>query len=297
MPVGINPTKQFKEPWHITDEFDSTYWSGLDANLYANSSGVNVFLDELVSLQFTLSEQVTPYYGYSNYVPQKMYRGQRIVAGSFTINFKYTHYIYGMLKKLREPGNGTSIKTKATPSKGNSAVDHAKVAMEMQRVGPLGIADFGTAVFEALSATIPRSSAATEVSKVQTNSLKFISASAKELYWTNEGDRIAKAESNSFYSDQVPSNKEKFSGPANGLTINVIYGSEEPSVVFKPNSKGEMSYANSFSDATDISRVYTKGVLSGVEITGVAHAIDDSGRPIMEIYNFIARDWITMAEL
>lgn len=89
-----------KEPWHIIDEFDSTYWSGLDVSIYAGP----YLLDEVVNLSFQVAEQVIPYYGYAHYTAQRMHRGQRLITGTFTINFKQSHYLLKVLDKLSESG-------------------------------------------------------------------------------------------------------------------------------------------------------------------------------------------------
>jgi hypothetical protein len=65
-----------REPYFLVDQFDSTYWSGLSVSVYAGP----FLLDEAVSIQFQVSESVTPYYGYANYTAQRMPRKVQPVA-------------------------------------------------------------------------------------------------------------------------------------------------------------------------------------------------------------------------
>ena len=85
--------------WRVVDQFDSTYWSGDDLQIYAN----DILLDT-VQLTYQVIEQVVPYYGYASFVPDRLHHGTRLISGELTINFKKYHYLYALLGYLTRSG-------------------------------------------------------------------------------------------------------------------------------------------------------------------------------------------------
>ncbi len=73
--------------------FSEDYFSGADVNIFFG----DVWVDEAISLQFGVSEKVLPIYGYQSFVFDTVVRGQRIVQGSFGINFKTAGYLQQVL--------------------------------------------------------------------------------------------------------------------------------------------------------------------------------------------------------
>lgn len=69
--------------------FPEDYFSGCDVNVYFG----DVWVDEIVSIQFAMQEQVLPIYGYNSYTYDAIARGNRIIQGSFRINFKESLYL------------------------------------------------------------------------------------------------------------------------------------------------------------------------------------------------------------
>ena len=53
-------------------------------------------------LQFVLAEQVLPIYGYNSYTFDDVLRGNRIIQGTFRINFKDRGYLFGLLEHILE---------------------------------------------------------------------------------------------------------------------------------------------------------------------------------------------------
>ncbi|WDI05124.1 hypothetical protein PUW25_25285 (plasmid) [Paenibacillus urinalis] len=74
--------------------FNEDYFSGADVNLFFG----DIWVDEATSIQFALSEQVLPVYGYHSYTMDTVARGQRMVQGQFSINFKGVGYLKEVLK-------------------------------------------------------------------------------------------------------------------------------------------------------------------------------------------------------
>lgn len=82
----------------VTDQYNSRYYSGEDISIYFN----DIYLDDVQSLQYQVTENVLPIYGYSSYSYSFAARGNKIIQGSFTINFKRSFYIQEILNKITE---------------------------------------------------------------------------------------------------------------------------------------------------------------------------------------------------
>lgn len=110
-------------PWVVVNEWRSAYYSGLDVSMYFNE----VYMDEIVQLQFQEVEQARPLYGYADYVFRKISRGSRLVQGTFTINFKESAYIPKLLAVLRNDAElHSDIANLEAYRTGNEAVSSAQ---------------------------------------------------------------------------------------------------------------------------------------------------------------------------
>ncbi|MEK1829059.1 hypothetical protein AAAC51_07870 [Priestia megaterium] len=74
----------------------ASYYSGTDIRIYFG----DMWLDEIVEIQWSVQEQVAPIFGYSSFTWDKVARGNRIVQGSFSINFKEVGYLQTILNSL-----------------------------------------------------------------------------------------------------------------------------------------------------------------------------------------------------
>ncbi len=88
------------EPAVNYERFPSKYFSGANVRIYFDT----VFVDEITHLQFTLTEQVMPVYGFASYTYDDVFRGTRLVEGTFRINFRERDYLRTLLYRqdLRE---------------------------------------------------------------------------------------------------------------------------------------------------------------------------------------------------
>ena len=83
--------------------FPEEYFSGCDVSIYFGDTWV----DEIVSLNFAMVEQLQPIYGYNSLVYDDMAKGTRIVQGSFRLNFKESGYLRNVLKKYTQTQNSS----------------------------------------------------------------------------------------------------------------------------------------------------------------------------------------------
>lgn len=78
--------------------FSNDYFTGSDVSFYMG----DIWIDDIVDLEFAVIEQSMPVYGYASYTPDIIIKGNRIIQGAFTINFKSVGYINEVLR-YRDP--------------------------------------------------------------------------------------------------------------------------------------------------------------------------------------------------
>ena len=72
------------------------YFSSLDTEVYFGAQQI----DEIVAIDFAISEPKLPIYGYNSFYPNRMVNGRRTVQGTFAINFTHTMYLLNILNSI-----------------------------------------------------------------------------------------------------------------------------------------------------------------------------------------------------
>ena len=72
------------------------YFSSLDTEVYFGAQQV----DEIVAIDFAISEPKLPIYGYNSFYPNRIVNGRRTVQGTFAINFTHTMYLLNILRDI-----------------------------------------------------------------------------------------------------------------------------------------------------------------------------------------------------
>lgn len=91
--------------------FSNDYFTGSDVSLYLG----DIWIDDIVDFEFSMTEQIMPVFGYASYTADAFVRGNRIIQGSFTINFKSVGYINEVLKH-KDPIKRLYSQGKSLPS-------------------------------------------------------------------------------------------------------------------------------------------------------------------------------------
>lgn len=78
--------------------YDREYFSGSQVSVYIG----DVWVDEVVMLDYTVSENRAPIYGYASRRFDAVTNGNILVQGSFAINFKESGYLYVILQRYRD---------------------------------------------------------------------------------------------------------------------------------------------------------------------------------------------------
>ena len=80
----------------VAYEFD--YFSASQMSIYIG----NILIDDISSIQFTVSQSKRPIYGYASQYFHTLADGQIIVEGQFSIPFKEADYILASLQRYQE---------------------------------------------------------------------------------------------------------------------------------------------------------------------------------------------------
>lgn len=73
------------------------YFSSLDAEVYMGGERI---LD-IVRIDFSYEEKKMPFYGFNSFWPSRVFTGQKIIQGTFVINFTEPGYIAKLLQRIK----------------------------------------------------------------------------------------------------------------------------------------------------------------------------------------------------
>ena len=72
------------------------YFSSLDSDVYFGS----ILIDELTAINFSVTENKMPIFGFNSFIANRMIAGQRVIQGAFAINFTKTNYLLNILNNI-----------------------------------------------------------------------------------------------------------------------------------------------------------------------------------------------------
>jgi hypothetical protein len=258
--------------WKTVDQFAQTFWSGLDCRIFAN----DVFLEDVLELQWTLQEAVAPLFGYHDYTYSTVMHGARRVNGSFRINYTRESFIFELLRELENrPGTRTNRPTASRRSDAFEAAQTGRADLEY---------------FTALAAgdgTPPRDSKSRP--RFDPKLLKKVAEDFERAIWGEQprhgrGEKVKSVVNELLQETSDRTSRFELSSRFN---LNLVFGSVHPGAVGRRQSTGVTGSQGKKEVELPIS---TSTRIVGVCLTGYERVVDDSGRPIMETYQFIARD-------
>lgn len=74
--------------------YGGEYFCASDVKIYIG----DIWVDDAIAISYQMEEKVTPVYGYASYTYDDIARGQRLVTGGLSINFKSAGYMNNVLK-------------------------------------------------------------------------------------------------------------------------------------------------------------------------------------------------------
>jgi hypothetical protein len=262
--------------WKSLDEFHQTYWSGLDAQVFAG----DVFLDELITLQWRLDEVVAPLFSYASYTYDSVMHGARRVSGSFMINFKRQGYLYELLeqwdKKVPIPNRAPRDWTRDEAFR-LARHGHATVEDLTAMAGQAGFPVRNLGGFQ----------------KLDHKTLGRVADAFEKAIW-DEPQREKSPQVQSVrgaLTARTESNRPRFR-LSHPVELAIHFGSvAQQGASARVQGAGLVGYGGDTNENAALP-VGTSLKLSGVVLTSREQVLDDSGRPVLENYGFIARDVI-----
>ena len=74
------------------------YFSSIDTDVYFG----DLLIDEMVAFDFVIEEKKIPIFGYNNFVPKRIITGQKVIQGSFAINFTRSYDMHYILENVAD---------------------------------------------------------------------------------------------------------------------------------------------------------------------------------------------------
>jgi hypothetical protein len=277
--------------------YDIEYFSGSSASLFVG----DVWVDEVTSISYQVSQERVPLYGYGDQLFRDVSKGQVLVQGQFSINFKEAGYLWLILQRYRRMMKGLeeTYKTKKSTNmnryniekiiNGETAGD-GKTSVYRKNETLQGLAQeyakeqagaFGKKgvvrteeQFKSRSdaaASLTGYSAATRAAAAgfgndkSVGTVEGIFETFEDYIWNTEGNKITNSYNVS--ENRRADNRRADSPSLNPFDIYLVYG----------------DFASDRSN-------HTIQKIQDVYITGSAKQIVANSENIQEVYQFLARD-------
>jgi len=210
----------------------------------------DTLLDEIVNIQFQLVENALPLYDYADYSFKTVVKGTRIVQGTFSINFTPEDAV---LKALR-PATAQK-QTSPVPSTPTEAIFPSTVDIQSL----LGMSN------EQLTDTANK---------------------LRNEYWLLETPSLTEEDIEKLVSVNAP----YFGTTPSILVIKYLNKSFDYDQI-RPVDADDVTLKSDLNPADySISQEKTTLTIVDVHITGAGQAIDDSGKNLLNVYNFVGKD-------
>lgn len=82
----------------ITSAVLKRYYSVIDAEIYFE----NEYVEDIADINWGITQNVMPLFGYNSYIYDEVARGSRLIRGTFNINFISPNYLFDLLNRLDE---------------------------------------------------------------------------------------------------------------------------------------------------------------------------------------------------
>lgn len=236
-----------------SSSFSKEYFSGTNIQIYFGDT----WIKEATGLEYTLTENVAPIYGFASHTFDRIARGTRLVQGSFTINFEESGYLQTVLHRLSNKMNQAS--------ESSTGVVYEDIEKGILKNGGLS------------SLTIE------QLLKAEGLTYSEAIKSFQDAYWGEGtlGRQYENRERGTYFNPVNPDMPDI--GTFNemdqaGFNILVNFGRNI-----------DLSRAKCFNGAIDNS-VKTTQTIMNVQLTGVSKMIGLGNQPVQEQYQFVAKD-------
>ena len=250
------------DQWRVVDRFDTSYYNGLDVRVMLG----DYVLSEVVGLSYELMENATPLFGYASYTYDRVVRGTRLIRGQFTINFKQAGYIVWLVNRYLTVASGGQL----------SGTRRLQASITGLRKGESNLPAIRDDIRRAVQRRV----------KGQSDEIEHVVNALRTHFWgeTSPSGREDVPYAPIFMQSDVP------------LRLFIAYADpqlKDARGVFLQRPVDTVDGRPVVtSTVTGRAELFQAEELVGVQILGYSKAIDDSGRNLLEQYQFIARDII-----
>jgi len=284
------------------------YFSGIDAKVFFG----DVWVDDVVTIQYSVSQNKIPIYGYASQLYDAVARGTVIVNGSLTIAFKEMGYLNMVQRLIETQRQGSRNALEQTIRDYAEKADQKKLQFipnlqgtpnrSGQNVGGLnglGFSPNGTAQFIRQNETIETILQRTKGGNKYNGNVVSAGLSAAYLNETNfNGDRD--------FEDFAEILEDTIWGDSNGRPLGkTLKYRRADEFDYKWRSGGQdtgainvgrddyaycLNILITFGDMNDFRAEHTVTALNDVHFVSQSTIVSPTGEPIGETYNFFARD-------
>jgi len=243
-------------------EYSHDYFSGSTTRVFFD----NIWVDDVVTIQWTATQQKAPIYGYASQFFNAVSNGNFIVQGSFSIAFKEVGYLYTILNTIKSGRRDQNIATLINEARR----DHSRLSRLTESSPAHG--RFGETKEEYF--TIENWLGGDYEGSSQ---FENVASALEDILWgTKESDildpNIPYAQIRERNRIPRPDELDRVDNPfevgriGRGFDIVITYG-----------------------DMNDGPQNYTVKVLSDIHLTGNSQSIAPTGEPVAEVYSFFGR--------
>lgn len=114
--------KEFFTSTVNTNNGQKRYFSNIDAEIYFGNEDIT---HEILDFNFSVEEKKLPIYSYNKFIPDLIAPGQRIVQGTFALNFTEGAFMRNLLSKIDNSIYNTTYFEEETYNPGGEAKNRA----------------------------------------------------------------------------------------------------------------------------------------------------------------------------
>ena len=95
--------KKTKEGIAVDSAILKRYYSSMDAEIYFG----NEYVEDIYDINWTIVQNTEPLFGYNSYTYDEIAKGNRLIRGTFMINFTSPNYLFSILKEANKANTST----------------------------------------------------------------------------------------------------------------------------------------------------------------------------------------------
>lgn len=268
------------------------YFAGTDCKVFFG----DIWVDDIVTIQYNVTQSKTPIYGYASQNFDAVARGQVLVEGTLAISFKETGYlnvIQAQLEaQLKNSKNGIQGKIQSYQPQPGAKAQLSTFVPGINTIGEAG---------EPIDFTYSPTGTPEIIRQQQTIEQILTNKKGKENLSSAAIGKVIGTDGTQDFEDFAEILEDSIWGDSNGKFL-ALEDKLKRVDEFDYNKRGGIdtaknsSYADvlnimlTFGDINDYRAEHTVVVLNDVHFLSTSMIVSPDGNPIAEAYNFIARD-------